>query len=132
MFGLKKKMNLSDIDILIQSKYMEGESDPESDYYVFAYYVHIHNQTKTDIQLVSRHWVITDSDSNVEEIKARGIMGGEEPSIQAGEIFYYNSFCVLHTPVGSMCGSYGMKSLDGIHFDAEIPIFTLSVPNTLQ
>lgn len=131
MFGLKKRMNLSDIDILIQSKYMEGESDPDSDYYVFAYYVHIHNRTKVDVQLLSRHWVITDSDNNVEEIQAKGVMG-EEPFIKAGEIFYYNSFCVLHTPVGSMRGSYGMRSRDGICFDADIPIFTLSMPNFLQ
>lgn len=121
----------NDINVNVQAVYIEDQSDPESERYVFAYTVTIKNNGTHAAKLLSRHWVITDADNNTQEVRGDGVVG-EQPNIKPGEGFQYTSGTVLDTPVGSMRGSYLMQSEDGETFDADIPMFTLSVPMILQ
>jgi ApaG protein len=82
-------------------------------------------------QLLTRHWIITDANNKVQEVKGEGVVG-EQPHLKPGEQFRYTSGTMLETPVGSMKGSYQMIADDGVEFDAEIPVFTLSIPRTLH
>jgi ApaG protein len=120
-----------DIHIEVESVYIEEQSDPENERYVFAYTVTIHNAGEAAAKLLSRYWVITDADGNTQEVRGDGVVG-EQPYLKPGEGFQYTSGTVLETPVGSMRGSYQMQEDDGTTFDAEIPMFTLSVPNILH
>lgn len=119
------------IKVAAQSFYIEEQSDPEQDRYVFAYTITIRNEGSIPAKLLTRHWIITDSNGQVEEVRGDGVVG-EQPYLRPGEGFQYTSGAVLKTPVGSMKGSYQMLADDGITFDAEIPAFTLSVPRTLH
>lgn len=119
------------IKVAAQSFYIEEQSDPEQDRYVFAYTITIRNEGSVPAKLLTRHWIITDSNGQVEEVRGDGVVG-EQPYLRPGEGFQYTSGAVLKTPVGSMKGSYQMLADDGITFDAEIPAFTLSVPRTLH
>ena len=83
------------------------------------------------MQLLSRHWIITDANNKVQEVKGEGVVG-EQPHLKPGEQFRYTSGTMLETPVGSMKGTYQMIADDGVEFDAEIPVFTLSIPRTLH
>jgi len=119
------------LDIDVDTSYIEEQSDPENDRYVFAYTITIRNTGDNAAKLMTRHWIITDANNFTQEVKGDGVVG-EQPHLNPGEGFQYTSGTVLDTPIGSMRGSYQMVSDDGVHFDAEIPTFTLSKPNALN
>ena len=119
------------VDVAVKTQYIEAQSKPEQNRYVFAYHVTITNLGSVTTQLISRHWIITDENQKVEEVRGAGVVG-EQPVLSAGESFSYTSGAVLETPVGHMRGSYQMQSEDGESFDAEIAPFVLSVPRTLH
>jgi len=112
-------------------RYMASQSSPDKDRYVFAYTVTIRNTGDVAGQLLSRHWIITDAEGHVEEVRGEGVVG-EQPVLQPGQSFEYTSGCPLATPVGSMKGSYQCVAADGTPFEAPIPEFILSMPRTLH
>jgi ApaG protein len=118
-------------DIDVDARYLDEQSEPEQDRYVFAYTIHIRNRGTVPARLLGRHWVITDANGNVREVTGEGVVG-EQPWLQPGEDFSYTSGAVLETQLGTMQGSYDMMADDGTRFDAPIPLFTLSVPRTLH
>jgi ApaG protein len=119
------------LEIQIATQFLDEESKPEQDRYVFAYTIRIRNLGRLPAQLLSRHWIITDANGKVEEVRGDGVVG-EQPRIEPGEQFTYTSGAVLQTAVGTMQGSYDMIGDDGTRFDAPIPPFTLSMPRTLH
>lgn len=119
------------IRVMVEPFYIEDQSVPEENRYVFAYTVNIQNLGQIAAKLISRHWIITDANGKIQEVKGQGVVG-EQPYLRPGEAFRYTSGAVLDTAVGTMRGSYQMVSDDGSRFDAEIPAFTLSVPRTLH
>lgn len=121
----------TNIGIEVHTAYIEDQSDPGSSQYVFMYTIKIKNQGQQGAKLLSRHWIITDANGQVEEVKGDGVVG-EQPYIKPGETFEYTSGAVITTPVGSMHGSYQMIDNDGQSFRVEIPAFSLSVPKILH
>ena len=119
------------IDVTVKTAYIEAQSAPETNRYVFAYTVTITNTGSVPARLVSRHWVITDANEKVQEVRGEGVVG-EQPHLPPGASFQYTSGTMIETPVGSMRGSYQMIADDGTEFDAEIPRFVLSMPRTLH
>lgn len=119
------------IDISVNTAYLADQSDPSADRYVFAYTVTIANVGTVAAQLISRHWIITDAQDVVQEVKGLGVVG-EQPLLRPGESFEYTSGTAMATPVGTMRGSYQMVAEDGNKFDADIPVFTLSMPRILH
>jgi ApaG protein len=119
------------LEIQIATRFLDDESAPEDDRYVFAYTIRIRNLGRLPAQLVARHWLITDGNGRVEEVRGDGVVG-EQPRLEPGEQYTYTSGAVLPTSVGTMQGSYDMLGDDGTRFDAPIPPFTLSVPRTLH
>ena len=119
------------IKVNVVSEYLSAESQPEENRYVFAYHVEISNTGDEPAQLISRHWIITDGDEKVQEVKGEGVIG-EKPLIKPGDAYQYSSGTILETPVGSMRGSYQMQADDGSYFDAPIPAFTLANPSSLN
>lgn len=119
------------IQIIALVKHIAEQSDEADNRYVFSYSITITNNGDTPVQLLSRHWVITDSNSQVQEVRGQGVVG-EQPVIKPGQSFGYTSGTVISTPVGTMMGSYQMISEDGRKFDAAIPQFVLSVPRVLH
>lgn len=115
----------------VVSKYLPERSNPQDNDYWFAYFIRISNVGTVTAQLVSRHWIITDLDGEVEEVKGEGVVG-KQPVLEPGASFDYNSFCQLKTAVGSMHGSYLMATPQGTSFEATIAPFTLAVPNSLN
>ena len=111
--------------------FLADQSEPDADHYFFAYTVTIRNTGEVAGQLISRHWIITDGDGLVHEVRGEGVVG-KQPVLQPGESFEYTSGCPLSTPVGSMKGSYQCVAADGTKFNAEIPEFVLSMPRTLH
>ncbi|RMG38396.1 MAG: Co2+/Mg2+ efflux protein ApaG [Gammaproteobacteria bacterium] len=127
-------MNVTDtpeIAIEVETRYVEDQSQPGADRYVFAYTITISNTGKAPARLLNRHWVITDANGKVQEVRGEGVVG-EQPHIQPGEYFQYTSGAVIETPVGTMEGEYEMITDDGRTFLAPIPRFTLSIPRTLH
>ena len=122
---------LNNITVEIETSYIEGQSEPDNDRYVFSYTITIRNEGDIPAQLLSRHWVITDANGNIQEVKGEGVVG-EQPHLNPGEGFQYTSGAMIATPVGSMRGSYQMITDSGDEFDAEIPPFTLAIPRTLH
>ncbi len=120
-----------DIQVSVETQYIEHESDPTHDRYVFAYTITIINQGTVPARLLSRHWVITDSNGMTQEVRGDGVVG-EQPYLIPGEGFRYTSGTVLDTPIGSMYGSYHMRADDGEEFDAPIKPFGLSDPRILH
>jgi ApaG protein len=123
--------NRYDIRVGVVTRYLPEQSDPESDRYVFSYAITITNIGSVAAQLISRHWLITDADGNVQEVRGLGVVGNQ-PLLQPGEKFEYASGSALETPVGTMKGTYQMVAEDGTQFDATIPEFVLSMPRTLH
>ncbi len=121
----------SAIDIEVATSYVDEQSEPDADRYVFAYTITISNKGNVAAQLISRHWVITDANGKVQEVSGDGVVG-EQPHLNPGEMFRYSSGAVLETPVGAMQGLYRMEADDGIDFDAPIAPFTLAVPGMLN
>ena len=119
------------ISINVDTAYLAEQSDPSADRYVFAYTVTISNSGTVSAQLISRHWIITDAENVTQEVKGLGVVG-EQPLLRPGESFEYTSGTAMATPVGTMRGSYQMVAEDGNKFDAEIPVFTLSMPRVLH
>jgi len=118
-------------DIEITTRFLDEQSRPSEDRYVFAYTINIRNTGDVPARLLDRHWIITDANGRVEEVRGDGVVG-EQPLLQPGEHFEYTSGAVLETSVGTMQGSYGMLADDGTRFEAPIPAFTLAVPRTLH
>ena len=119
------------INVDVDTLYIESESSPVDSQYVFAYTITITNAGTEAAKLMTRHWVITDANGHVEEVYGDGVVG-EQPHLKPGEGFQYTSGAVLKTPVGTMSGSYQMVTDTGSNFDAEIPEFILSSPRTLH
>ena len=119
------------IRIDVSTHYVDEQSDPEVDRYVFAYTITIANTGEVAAKLISRHWVITDGNGKVEEVSGDGVVG-EQPFLNPGEQFRYSSGAILETPVGAMQGKYRMQAENGFGFDALIPAFTLAVPGQLN
>jgi ApaG protein len=111
--------------------FIEAQSSPENSRYVFAYTITITNEGTVPAKLLNRHWLITDSNGRIQEVRGDGVIG-EQPYLKPGEMFRYTSGAVLETPVGTMQGQYTMRSDEGDNFNASIPQFTLSIPRTLH
>ena len=119
------------VDVKVKTAYVEAQSDPEANRYVFAYTITIRNAGEVPAQLITRHWLITDANNRVQEVRGEGVVG-EQPHLTPGASFQYTSGTVIETPVGTMEGSYQMRADDGTEFNAPIPPFTLCVPRTLH
>lgn len=119
------------IDIAVQARYLPDQSDPEAGRHVFAYTITLENTGTVPAQLISRHWIITDAEGDVQEVRGLGVVG-HQPLLEPGQTFEYTSGCALATPVGTMKGSYQMTADDGIQFEAAIPEFLLTMPRTLH
>jgi len=120
-----------EIEVTVETQYLPEQSDPTDDRYFFAYRIHITNVGSVAAQLVSRHWIITDAEGKIEEVRGLGVVGNQ-PLLQPGESFEYSSGCPLPTPVGTMKGTYQMIAEDGTRFDALISEFVLAMPRTLH
>ena len=120
------------VRIVVQPRYVPEQSEPSKSHYLFAYHVTIRNEGERTVQLVSRHWVITDGEGKSEEVRGPGVVG-YQPILAPGEQFQYTSGCPLSTPVGTMHGSYQMVVSDSDEtFDAYIEPFRLAVPRALN
>lgn len=126
-----QKSTSPQFQITVKTIYVPAESRPETNRHFFAYRITIRNEGSVPAQLLSRHWIITDGFGRVEEVKGPGVIG-QQPRLQPGQEFQYESACPLPTPYGSMKGSYQMKSDDGVLFDVEIPEFFLISPQSLH
>ena len=126
---------MSDKDYLInvkaESNFINNQSYPEEDHFVFAYTITLTNKGMLAATLLRRHWLITDANCKTQEVRGDGVVG-EQPRIMPKESFQYTSAAVLETPVGCMKGSYEMIADDGVEFNAAIPVFNLSTPNILH
>ena len=120
-----------DITVAARTAFIPDQSDVDGSRYVFAYTITIQNTGAVAAQLISRHWIITDAQGLVQEVRGLGVVGAQ-PLLQPGERFEYTSGASIGTPVGTMRGSYQMVATDGTRFEAAIPEFTLSVPRILH
>jgi len=120
-----------DVAVSAQTQYLVEQSDEANGRYVFAYTITIRNAGSVAAQLISRHWIITDSQGLVQEVRGLGVVGAQ-PLLAPGESYEYTSGASIATPVGTMRGAYQMVAADGTRFEAEIPQFTLSVPRVLH
>ena len=119
------------VRVEVKSIFIRERSSIEDEYFFFAYRVKISNVDESVVQLVSRRWVITDGDGQVEEVEGPGVVG-EQPLLRSGQSFEYTSFCPLSTPVGTMHGTFQMIGEEGEPFDAVISPFTLAVPGVVN
>ena len=119
------------IDVSVTTRYLAAQSQPEQSRYAFSYTVTIVNNGELPAQLLSRHWIITDGDGRVQEVRGAGVIG-QQPHIEPGASHTYSSGTVMTTQVGTMQGSYQMLAEDGKRFDATIAPFRLSVPGALH
>lgn len=120
-----------EIEVTAVTEYLADQSDASISRYVFAYTINIRNTGNVPAQLVSRHWIITDADSGVQEVRGLGVVG-VQPLLAPGERFEYTSGCQLPTTVGTMQGSYQMVAEDGVHFEAPIGEFVLAMPHSIH
>ena len=120
-----------EITVTTRTTYIPEQSEPESGRYVFAYTITLKNTGSVTAQLISRHWIITDANSQVQEVRGLGVVG-EQPLLKPDQSFEYSSGTAIATPVGTMRGSYQMAAEDGLQFDTPIPEFTLSMPRVLH
>ncbi|MBW4049981.1 MAG: Co2+/Mg2+ efflux protein ApaG [Proteobacteria bacterium] len=119
------------IRVQVTTAYLDEQSSPSEERYVFSYTITIRNESERAAQLLTRHWIITDANGRVKEVRGEGVVG-EQPRLEPGQGFRYSSGAVLETPVGTMEGRYQMVDEDGRHFDAAIPPFRLAIPGILQ
>jgi ApaG protein len=119
------------IRVTVRSQYLPERSSPQAGQYAFAYTVRIANEGEATAQLHSRHWIITDGEGKVQEVRGEGVVG-EKPVLRPGQAFEYTSWCMLATPHGSMEGTYQMVREDGGKFDAQIAPFALALPYSLN
>jgi ApaG protein len=120
-----------EISVAAAPQYLPEQSDAGSGRYVFSYTITIRNTGTIAAQLISRHWIITDAEGQVQEVRGLGVVG-HQPFLKPGESFEYTSGCALATPVGTMRGSYQMTAEDGTQFEAPIAEFTLAMPRVLH
>jgi ApaG protein len=114
--------------VSVEPSYLESKSSPEGSQYFWAYRVIIANQSRETVQLLSRHWMITNARGELTEVKGPGVVG-KQPVLEPGEHFEYTSGAPLNTPSGMMGGAYQMETARGERFDIEIPTFSLDIPN---
>lgn len=119
------------IRVQVQARYSRPHSDPAQSQWFFLYTIRITNEGDETVQLLSRHWVITDATGRVEEVRGAGVVG-EQPVLDPGESFEYTSGCPLRTTMGTMHGVYVMQTDDGDRFEAEVPLFSLRQPGPLN
>ena len=119
------------IRVQVETRYIADHSEPSENKFVFAYDICVRNQGDSPVQLLSRHWIITDGDGKTQEVRGEGVVG-EQPVIPPGTEYRYTSGTLLGTEVGSVYGSFGMLTEDGIEFDAPIAPFTLAQPGALH
>ena len=119
------------VQIDVVTQYLENQSDPDQEQFAFAYTISITNRGEEAVQLLSRHWIITDANTRVQEVRGDGVVG-EQPLLNPGENFTYTSGAVIATTVGTMHGSYTMLRPDGSTFEAPIAAFRLSKPGMLH
>lgn len=112
------------IEVEVRPEYLPEESSPAQARFVFAYHIKITNKGETEVQLLTRHWIITDGTGAVREVKGPGVVG-EQPKLKPGQSHSYSSFCPLPTPTGNMRGSFQMVNHLGAQFDVKIPLFFL-------
>ncbi len=122
---------MNKIQVIVQTRYIEEQSRPEQDYYVYSYTITLINQGEQAARLLDRHWIITDSNGRVQEVRGEGVVG-EKPHLKPGEQYTYSSGTMLETEVGTMRGSYGMVTDQGEKFDAVIDEFVLAPPRVLH
>lgn len=137
---------MPEIIVKVKTQYIQNQSLPDEDKYVFAYHVDIYNPSHHTVQLLTRHWLITDGNGKKQEVQGDGVVGNT-PVLTPGESFQYSSGAVLSTQVGSMSGHYGMRIIlipeeteesqetaeqSGLMFKATIPVFTLAIPSALN
>ncbi|MDA1325631.1 MAG: Co2+/Mg2+ efflux protein ApaG [Proteobacteria bacterium] len=115
------------IRVSVEPTFLDDQSSPTEDHYVWAYQVRIENDGSETVQLVNRHWRITDARGRMQEVQGEGVVG-EQPTLQPGQAFEYTSGTPLGTPSGIMAGSYEMENTDGERFEIEIPAFSLDSP----
>jgi len=119
------------IRVDVTTTYVDDQSKPDENRYVFSYTITIRNEGQVPARLLGRHWIITDANGKVQEVRGEGVVG-EQPHLMPGQGFRYSSGAVLETPVGAMQGSYQMLGDDGHRFDAQISPFTLAMPGLLH
>jgi ApaG protein len=119
------------IEVHASPQFIPDQSNPEESRFVFAYTMTVRNTGKASAQLISRHWIITDGNNQVQEVRGLGVVG-EQPLLKPGQSYQYTSGCVLNTPVGTMKGTYQMVGEDGTQFQAEISEFVLALPGALH
>ncbi|MBY5880885.1 Co2+/Mg2+ efflux protein ApaG [Rhizobium ruizarguesonis] len=120
-----------DIEVVVEPFYLEEQSDPEDDRYVWGYRIVISNNSGIAVRLVNRYWNITDQNGQVDEVTGPGVVG-EQPRLSPGDTYEYSSGCPLDTPSGLMFGHYQMETDEGEMFDVEIPAFSLDSPGLLR
>lgn len=116
------------IEVTVEPFFLEDQSSPADDHYVWAYRVRIHNLGGETVRLLNRYWRITDGRGRVQEVRGPGVVG-EQPTLKPGDSFEYTSGCPLPTPSGIMVGSYEMATPAGERFDINIPAFSLDSPH---
>ncbi len=116
--------NTQGVEVMVEPEYLVAESRPAQGQFVFAYHITITNKGQTEVQLMSRRWIITDGTGTVREVKGPGVVG-EQPKLKPGQTHRYSSYCPLPTPTGNMRGTFQMTNDKGASFDAKIPLFFL-------
>ncbi len=124
-------MNQHEFSVTVRVRFVAEQSDPAAELYLFAYTIRVENTGSVGAQLLSRHWIITDGNGKVEEVRGPGVVG-EQPRLAPGESFEYTSGCPLNTPYGTMKGSYQCVGVDGVAFEVPIAEFVLTVPRVLH
>ncbi|HUD43372.1 MAG TPA: Co2+/Mg2+ efflux protein ApaG [Dokdonella sp.] len=119
------------IDVSVAARFLDEQSAPAENRYVFAYTITIANTGSVPARLISRHWIITDGNGKISEVRGEGVVG-EQPWMRPGDDYSYTSGAVIETSLGTMEGSYQMLADDGTRFDAAIPAFVLSIPRTVH
>jgi ApaG protein len=117
--------------ISVETRYLDKQSDLLNNAHAFSYTINIQNNRNDTVQLLDRHWFITDQNNKVEEVKGKGVVG-KQPFIKPGESFQYSSGTIINSNIGDMKGSYTMQDANGENFEAEIPLFVLATPNMLH
>lgn len=123
--------NNFNIKIKVTTSYLKGQSAPDENRYVFSYTINIKNLGSKSAKLISRQWIITDSNGNIQEVNGDGVVG-QQPNINPGEEFTYTSGTIIKTPVGTMEGRYFMEDINNKRFEALIAPFTLAVPGLIN
>ncbi|MFO1122047.1 MAG: Co2+/Mg2+ efflux protein ApaG [Hyphomicrobiales bacterium] len=116
------------IKVIVRPQYLEGQSKPEEDHFVWAYTITVENHGRETVTLKTRYWKITDATGKVQEVRGAGVVG-ETPTLKPGDTFTYTSGCPLKTPSGFMVGAYQMQAAGGEMFNVEIPAFSLDSPH---